>query len=85
MYMLIIIRSQPASFIKATVVRPSCWNVLTHQCDVLVAVDNKLYLLDQFEAIPQVYYTHVYTVYVCTIYIHVHVYIVHIRNYLHVL
>ena len=40
---------------KALTVRPSCWNVLTPQCNVLVAVEDKLYVLDQFEAILQVH------------------------------
>ena len=38
----------------ALTVRPSCWNVLTPQCNVLVAVEEKLYMLDQYEAILQV-------------------------------
>lgn len=41
--------------IAATTVRPSCWNVLTPQYNILVAVEERLYILDQHEAIPQVH------------------------------
>ena len=41
---------------QALTVRPSCWNVLTPQCNVVVAVEDKLYVLDQFEALLQVFH-----------------------------
>ena len=45
----------PAMFFTALTVRPSCWNVLPSQCNILVAVEEKLFILDQYEAILQVY------------------------------
>ena len=42
------------SLSAALTVRPNCWNVLIPQCDVLVAVEDKLFVLDQYEAILQV-------------------------------
>ena len=61
----------------ALTIRPSCWNVLTSQCNILVAVEEKLFILDQYEAILQVH-VHVYMYktlkdlyyYIC-VYVHV--------------
>ena len=59
-------------YIVALTVRPSCWNILTPHCNVLVAVEDKLYVLDQYEAILQVG---------IPINVHVHVYMeIHVQS-----
>ncbi|CAI8030181.1 Vacuolar protein sorting-associated protein 16 homolog [Geodia barretti] len=47
------IRVKKVADLPSMTVRPNCWNVLTPQCNILVSVEEKLYILDQYEAIPQ--------------------------------
>jgi hypothetical protein len=47
------IRVKKVADLPSMTVRPNCWNVLTPQCNILVSVEDKLYILDQYEAIPQ--------------------------------
>ena len=52
---------------SATTVKPSCWAVLPQasQFNVLAAVEDKLYILDPFEAVQQVSSLEMYVTVLC--------------------